>query len=80
MRRGEDQGHNPRRCQTLGDGQSEDIARRLGRSGQDTGSRYQERVGIAKAKEKDNFTTELDSNVTCHREAGTTSSVSQWIW
>lgn len=60
-----------------GGGQSKDIARRLGRIAQDAGSRCQERVGVVETKERDNFTVELASNVTCHREAGTTSSVSQ---
>lgn len=77
VRREEDQGHRPRKGQPLRGGQIKDTARRLGRSGQDTGSRCQERLGIAETKERDNFTTELASNVTCHRQAGTTSSLSQ---
>ena len=44
----------------------------LGRHGQDTS-----RVGIVETKERDNFTTELVSNVTCHREAGTISPLSR---
>lgn len=35
------------------------------------GAGSQERVGLTEAKDRDKFTMELASNVTCHREAGT---------
>lgn len=53
------------RARTL-QGDWEEVARMPGAGGQ-------ERVGIVGAKENDNFTMELASNVTCYREPGPTS-------